>query len=355
MVVAVGAAAVASLAGVASANVESNDAFLRTPLQGVEAPAVRPATADPLQPLIAAFAAAERAPAAVQLAEADWDGSLPSLSRARSEVEADDATATLPLGTAGLLEAQSAGVPDAKILPDAVPLAEADPALVFAEPREISPPIGGEEFIEEYDPWEPFNESMFSFNRKLDQFVIKPVARGWDTIVPDRVKLSLRDALDNLGMPRRFVNKLFQLRPKAAGLELTRFLLNTTVGIAGFFDVAKALGMEKSDADTGQTFGVHGAGPGPYLNLPFLPPLTVRDGIGSAVDIALDPFNYVIFPAFALTGIGVAKRINDRALNLELFENIEETVLDLYSAVRNGYLQRRHKAIRDAIQDQPFR
>ncbi len=102
-------------------------------------------------------------------------------------------------------------------------------------------------------------------------------------------------------------------------------------------------------------FGVYGAGPGPYLNLPFLHPLTVRDGIGFGVDSALDPFNYVIFPFAARAAIGAGQRLNDRALNLELFENVEEAVLDLYSAVRNGYLQRRHKTIQDAIRDQLFR
>jgi len=135
---------------------------------------------------------------------------------------------------------------------------------------------------------------------------------------------------------------------------LARFLLNTTIGIAGFFDVAKELGTEKKEADTGQTLGVYGTGPGPYLILPFLPPLTVRDGIGSVFDVALDPLNYVL-PFAAIAGMKGGNVVNERSLNLELFENVEETVLDLYSAVRNAYLQRRHKAIRDAIQEQPFR
>lgn len=205
--------------------------------------------------------------------------------------------------------------------------------------------IAEEAFIEEYDPWEPFNEGMFSFNRKLDRFVVKPVARVWDKVLPDRAKQHLENAFDNLSTPRRLVNNLLQLKVVGAGRELTRFLLNSTIGVAGFFDVAKTLGIEESDEDTGKTLGVYGVGPGPYLILPFLPPLTVRDGIGLAVDGALDPFNYVIFPATALTGIAAGKRVNDRALNLESFETIEETTLDLYTAVRNAYLQRRQYAI----------
>ncbi|MBI4610032.1 MAG: VacJ family lipoprotein [Candidatus Rokubacteria bacterium] len=211
----------------------------------------------------------------------------------------------------------------------------------------VSAEIVEDGFIEEYDPWEPFNETMFSFNRELDRVVLKPVAKGWDKVLPDPLQLSLGRAFDNLGMPRRLVNNLFQVKITGAGRELARFVLNSTIGIAGLFDVAKGLGIEESDEDTGQTLGVYGVGPGPYLVLPLLPPLTVRDGIGFAADAALDPFNYVVFPGAALTSIGVGKRVNDRALNLELFETVEETSLDLYSAARNAYLQRRQKAIEE--------
>ena len=205
-----------------------------------------------------------------------------------------------------------------------------------------------ETVIEDYDPWEAFNTAMFSFNRKVDRYALKPVAKAWDTIVPDAVERSLKRAFDNLSMPRRLVNNLFQLKLKGAGQELARFGLNTTLGVAGLFDVAKVFGLEASEADTGQTLGRYGVGPGPYLVLPFLPPLTARDGIGFAVDAALDPFTYVIFPVAALAGTAVGKRVDERALNLDLYENVEESTVDLYSAVRNGYLQRRQKMIDDS-------
>jgi len=198
--------------------------------------------------------------------------------------------------------------------------------------------------VEEYDPWQPFNEGTFSFNRQLDRVLLKPAATVWDTVLPDAVQRSLNNAFENLGMPRRLVNSLFQLKLVGAGRELARFLLNTTIGIAGFFDVAKSLGIEKSDEDTGQTLGLYGMGPGPYLVLPFLPPLTVRDGIGFVFDAAMDPLNYVL-PFAALAGMKGGSIVNDRSLNLELYQNVEETVLDLYSAVRNAYLQRRAKQI----------
>ncbi len=266
--------------------------------------------------------------------------------------EVPDSAISVPqAGTA--VEADN--VADEKIVSAAIQPTGADPASSSEELMETSlEETRIEETVAEYDPWQPFNEPMFSFNRQLDRVAIKPAATVWDKILPDPAKRSLGNAFDNLGMPRRFVNKLFQLRLKAASLELTRFILNSTMGFAGFFDVAKAVGIEKKDADTGQTLGVYGAGPGPYLVLPFLPPLTVRDGIGAAVDAALDPLSYVL-PIAALVGMKGGNIINARSINLELYQNVEEGVIDLYSAVRNGYLQRRNKAIQDAVQDQPFR
>ncbi|MBI4610039.1 MAG: VacJ family lipoprotein [Candidatus Rokubacteria bacterium] len=359
MVAVVVAALVASIAGVAGAAVELDDGVLRKPQPGyaVEASAAGPVTADLLRPLTAVFADEERGPATGRPnhAEAFLDASFPSLSHASIAPAIDVRLEGLSLTTRGLFDTETDRVADAEMLRHAVRLASTDPGSDAAGVMKASLELRREEFIEEYDPWEPFNEAMFTFNRKLDQFVVKPVAKAWDKILPDRVQRSLKDAVDNLGMPRRFVNKLFQLRLEAAGLELARFLVNSTFGIGGLFDVAKPLGIEKKDADTGQTFGVYGVGPGPYLNLPFLPPLTVRDGIGLAIDGALDPFNYVIFPTAALLAIPAADRINDRAFNLELFETVEETVLDLYSAVRNAYLQRRDRVIRDAVKEQLFR
>ena len=198
---------------------------------------------------------------------------------------------------------------------------------------------------EDYDPWEPFNEKMFAFNRQLDRFVMKPVATGWDAVVPNPVQRGLGNMFDNAGMPRRFVNNLLQGQLEGAGRELGRLLLNSTIGLAGFFDVAKEIGLEPSDKDTGQTLGVWGVGPGPYLILPFLPPMTVRDGIGMGVDVLLNPVTYFA-PFAALLGIKGADTLNSRSLHLEVFEDVEEGTVDMYGAVRNAYLQRRANAIR---------
>src|SRR5207245_9126949 len=216
---------------------------------------------------------------------------------------------------------------------------------------DLHPPIADAEqdVSDDYDTLQRFNEKMFFFNHDiLDRYVLKPVATGWGKVLPDVGKRGLDRAFDNLGMPKRLVNNLLQGRSRGAGRELARVGVNTTVGVVGFLDVARAqLHIEKSDADTGQTLGLYGFGQGPYLVLPTLRPLTVRDGIGYGVDGVLDPFGYLM-PFFATAGISMVKQVNERSLNLQVFQDVEDSVLDLYSAVRNGYLQRRSRSIEEA-------
>lgn len=206
-------------------------------------------------------------------------------------------------------------------------------------------PSAGEDF--EDDPFEGFNEKMFWFNREvLDRYVLKPIATGWDFLLPDPVQRGVHNFFDNLAVVRRVVNNSLQLKFNGAGTELARFTINSTVGVVGFFDVAKdAFGIEQRDEDTGQTFGVWGAGPGPYLVLPFLPPLTIRDGIGYAFDVAMTPYTYFI-PWWASVAGTATSTVNERSLNLDRFERVAESTVDLYGAVRNGYLQRRAAAIK---------
>ena len=207
-----------------------------------------------------------------------------------------------------------------------------------------------DEFIEQ-DPWEPFNEAMFTFNRQIDRFIVKPVATVWDVVLPDVVQRSIHNAFDNVLVVRRLVNNLLQAKMGGASREVARFTINSTVGVAGLFDVAKyGLGIEQSDEDTGQTMGVWGIGPGPYLILPFIPqPLTVRDGIGYVFDMALTPTSYLFLvnPIGISLGVNSTNVFNERSLNLDKFQSVEETTVDLYGAVRNAYLQRRAAAIKE--------
>jgi phospholipid-binding lipoprotein MlaA len=226
----------------------------------------------------------------------------------------------------------------------------------------------GELQFEEYDPWEPFNTKMFDFNWQLDRWVLKPVAKGYNYVVPNIVQVGVSNVFYNSRATPRFLNNVFQGKFKGAGIEVGRFLINTTVGIGGFFDVAQHyFKLMTPEEDTGQTLGFYGVPPGPYIMVPILGPYTVRDLVGYAGDIALNPIYWLILPtmhnidsiptvvdideraATYLISIGAraTEVINDRSLNLEKFEGVEESTVDLYSAVRNAYLQKRARAIQE--------
>jgi phospholipid-binding lipoprotein MlaA len=201
---------------------------------------------------------------------------------------------------------------------------------------------------EQYDPWEPFNEKMFDFNYRVDRYVLKPVAFVYRKIIPEPLEVLIANGFDNIRWVPRFVNSLLQGKWGGAGREMGRFLINSTLGIGGLWDPAKDYwGIPGSREDFGQTLGVWGSGPGPYLVLPFLPPTTVRDGIGLGVDLFLDPLSYVLPFVPDRLGMKVGDTVNERALNYEVFQGVEETTLDLYSSVRHFYLQRRERQIRE--------
>ena len=249
-------------------------------------------------------------------------------------------------------ENRSEGTPEPPDVADS-PAATAVAARSLAEDR--SEQMGDDRTLvpsddpqesEDYDPWESFNMRTFEFNRQVDHYAIKPMATAWETVMPEPVRDALGRMFDNLMMPKRFVNNLLQGKFEGACRELTRFVFNSVFGLAGLFDVGKRDGVEPSIADTGQTLAKYGAGPGPYLVLPFLPPLTVRDAIGYGIDAALNPLTYVA-PFAATVSLKASDAVNERSYNLEAFENVEAGSLDLYGAVRNGYLTRREKAVRE--------
>ncbi len=224
----------------------------------------------------------------------------------------------------------------------------------------------GEEGIEEYDPWEPLNSKIFDFNWKLDRWLLKPAAKGYNFIVPNIVQVGISNFFYNIRVTPRFMNNLFQGKFKGAGIEAGRFLINTTAGVGGFFDVAQRFHLTTPEEDTGQTLGFYGVTPGPYIMVPFLGPYTARDLVGYVGDIALNPVYWLMFPVIEIDAIPSvvphANRttsslilltargteiVNARSLNLEKFQGVEESTLDLYAAVRNAYLQTRAKAIRE--------
>jgi phospholipid-binding lipoprotein MlaA len=207
-----------------------------------------------------------------------------------------------------------------------------------AETKEDGVP---DDTVGEWDPWESFNEKTFSFNRQVDRFVLKPVAKGYNAALPDLIRGGIANMFDNLDVTRRLVNNVLQLKFAGAGQELARFAINSTVGIAGFFDVAGHLfDIAKSDRDTGQTLGIYGIGNGPYLVLPLLHPFTVRDFVGFLFDEAMYPLDYFI-PIGAIVGMTLTETVSDRAATIDRFEGIEDSVIDLYGSVRDAYFQRR--------------
>ncbi len=202
--------------------------------------------------------------------------------------------------------------------------------------------------VEQYDPWESFNEKMFEVNRKLDKYVLKPVANVYRHVIPEPFQVLIANGFENIRWVPRFMNNLFQGKFEGAGRELARFLINSTAGIGGIFDPAKDYwGIRPSNEDFGQTLGVWGVGPGPYLILPLMPPMTVRDGIGMGVDGAMNPLSYFLPFIWDSLGMKLGDTVNDRALNYDLFQGVEETTIDLYSSVRHFYLQRRERQIQE--------
>jgi phospholipid-binding lipoprotein MlaA len=233
---------------------------------------------------------------------------------------------------------------DGSALPWAIALAGPVDLSLRGTPDTVPP----DPVVEEYDPWESFNEKMFTFNYNLDRYGLKPIAKGYNAVMPDMFQIMIDNAFTNLKMPVRFVNKVLQWKLLDATKEMGRFIINSTLGIGGLFDVAdQEMGLERQKADFGQTLGVWGAGPGPYLVLPLLPPLTIRDAIGYGVDGTMNVLNYYIPFWPDQFGMSVGRTVNDRSLNLDFFQGMEESTVDLYSAVRNGYLQRRNRLIKE--------
>lgn len=199
----------------------------------------------------------------------------------------------------------------------------------------------------DYDPWESYNEPVFRFNYNLDKYAIKPFAKGYNLFIGDGEKQIIANVFDNVAFPKRFINSLLQGKFAGAGREISRFLINATLGVGGMTDVAKyQFGIEKSDEDTGQTFATWGWSQSRYFVLPLLSPLTVRDTVGYVFDLALDPANYFI-PLGGGVGRYGEDKLNYRAQNIETFEAVEEGTLDLYAAVRNAYLKKREKLIKE--------
>lgn len=197
------------------------------------------------------------------------------------------------------------------------------------------------------DPWERYNRAVFEFNEQLDQTVIKPVATAYRDYVPDIVQTTLRNFFGNLKDIFTALHHLLQGKPSEAGNSAVRVMLNTTIGFLGLGDPASSIGFQKSSEDFGQTFGVWGAGPGPYFILPVLGPSTVRDTFGLVLDMKLDPIGLVIDDGTPRTATRIVLGIDRRAELLSAESTIESISFDRYMGIRNAYLARRRSQIYD--------
>lgn len=196
------------------------------------------------------------------------------------------------------------------------------------------------------DPIEGFNRAIYGFNEAVDTVLIKPVAQGYDAVLPSPVRTGVTNFFGNIADFFIGVNNLLQGKPDQAVSDLGRVLVNTTVGLLGVLDWASDMGMEKHDEDFGQTFGRWGVGDGAYVMLPILGPRTVRDTAGFVLDFVADPVGNVGHIPTRNTLYAI-RFIDKRADLLPADKVIEEAALDKYSYVRDGYLQRRNNLVHD--------
>lgn len=207
-----------------------------------------------------------------------------------------------------------------------------------------------DEFINEApaiaDPLEPLNRGIFWINDRLYFYLLKPLARGLRTL-PRPIRQGIDNFFINLEAPIRAGNALLQLKFKACGQEIMRFVINTTIGIGGLFDVAKKGGIPLHREDFGQTLGHYGLGPGIYLVLPILGPSTLRDAAGETLDTFLDPLYLRTDTNRDLLAVKSIKTINELSIDEDTYEQVKRNAIDPYNFIKNTYIQHRSKLIEE--------
>ena len=196
------------------------------------------------------------------------------------------------------------------------------------------------------DPWEPMNRSVASFNDKVDDNVLKPLATGYRNVVPDLIQTGVRNVFNNFAYMWSTVNNLLQLKPINTAESLGRVIVNTVFGIYGIFDVATYIKLERHPEDFGQTLGYWGVPNGPYLVLPLFGPSTLRDGASLPIDFAVSPTQFVNdIPT--RNQVFTLRLVSKRAELLKSGNMLEQASIDKYSFTRDAYLQYRRSQIYD--------
>jgi phospholipid-binding lipoprotein MlaA len=227
-----------------------------------------------------------------------------------------------------------------------------------ATPPPASDPDAVADFKQTNDPLEPTNRVLYKINDGLDTMIMKPAAIVYQHVLPDPVLTGIHNLLDNMGGPVRLTNDLLQGKPRRAGDTAARFLINTTLGVGGIFDVAKVFGIPNHDSDFALTLANWGVPEGPFLYLPIIGPSSPRDATGFAVDIAIDPFTWIGRPSQSFTyesySKTVANALDQRSRLLSVVDNVKKTALDPYATFRSLYRQNRAgklAKLRDENQD----
>jgi phospholipid-binding lipoprotein MlaA len=202
------------------------------------------------------------------------------------------------------------------------------------------------QYADERDPLESFNRAVYQFNDKLDQYALKPVAEGYQWVMPQFADRAVSNFFSNLDDVAVTINDLLQFKLAQASEDGGRLLVNTTLGVAGLMDVATGFGLEKHNEDFGQTLAVWGVPAGPYLVLPFFGPSSPRGTAGLVGDYLADPTTYVT-GWDARLALQATDLIDFRADNLSTSEIVDEASLDEYEFIRDGYFQRREYLVYD--------
>ena len=211
-----------------------------------------------------------------------------------------------------------------------------------------------------YDPLEGWNRNVYAFNEAVDKAALEPVARAYRVATPGLFREGVRNFLSNLNQPVVFANTVLQGNADASGETFGRFLINTTIGVAGIFDVASSMGVAKHREDFGQTLGVWGVDEGAYLMLPLLGPSNVRDAFGMATDRAFDPLTWTEFEDPDLDddlrlGLAIVGAISTRERLIEQIETLRDQP-EPYVALRRNYTSQRQAAIRNGqIEQDPYK
>jgi phospholipid-binding lipoprotein MlaA len=200
------------------------------------------------------------------------------------------------------------------------------------------------------DPYENLNRKVFTVNQVFDQILLKPVAKGYSNYVPDFIQTTVGNFFGNLADVWTAVNNFLQGKPREGMQDTGRVAVNTVFGVAGLADVATKLGIPKHQEDFGQTLGVWGVKPGPYVMLPLFGPSTLRDAVAKPLDLYVDPVN-LASSADVEFSLRAMRLVDDRARLLPTTDMIEKVALDPYQFVRDAHFQQRDAKVRDTQSD----